>query len=926
MNIHILPVFVSSTWLDLRPERAADRDVVLQIKETQFVGMEYFGSRDETTRRASLDEVDRSRIYVGLFAARYGSGITEAEYRRARERGLPCLIYFKDEATIPGDLRETDPAQAAKLEALKVELEREHGLSTFDNPDALAAKVATDLHRVLFKECLTPLLELAARGSMQRSEAEQLLGDIRDFSGLDQTLLSSLSRAGFNIASGARAVAVSGEDNQAVSGDENVVVNRAQGDVVKGNKIVNEAPRPIIPTLHQLRAPVGDFVGRGKEIDDLLATLRGGGNAAISGISGMGGIGKTELALYVAERLRDTYPDAQLVLDMRGTDAAPRDPSDALASCIRGFVGLEQRLPDDIEELKRLYTSVLEGRRALVLLDNAYDNAQVRPLLPPVGSALLVTSRETIPIPGMRRVTLEELRPVEARELLNGIAPRVAPEIADRICFLCGYLPLAVRAAASLLDVTVDLDAADYAAQLSDERTRLERIGTDPLIGVSVEASFNLSYARLTPDAAHVFRCLAVFPATFDAVAEEAVCEDENHKHLSELVRRSLVLFNADTRRYRLHDLARLFADSRLSETERSAGLMRHAARYLRVLGKCTELYLLGGDAIKDGLALFDTERRNVEAGQEWACRHSGGDETAARLCNRYPDAGVYVLNLRQHPRERILWLEAGLAAARQLKDRAAEGSHLGNLGVAYADLGETRRAVEFHEQDLIIARDIGDRRGEGNALGSLGLAYADLGETRRAVEFHEQDLIIARDIGDRRGEGNALGNLGIAYKNLGETRRAVGYHEQALVVLREIGDRRGEGSVLGNLGNAYADLGETRRAVEFHEQYLVIAREIGDRRGEGIALGNLGIAYKNLGETRRAVEFYEQCLVIAREIGDRRGEGIALFNTGLALDELGDRAQAIKHAEAALEIFEQIESPTAERARAQLAEWRGEA
>jgi tetratricopeptide (TPR) repeat protein len=883
MNIHILPVFVSSTWLDLGPERTAVRDVVLRMQETQFVGMEYFGSRDETTRRASLDEVDRSRIYVGLFAARYGSGITEAEYRRARERGLPCLIYFKDDATIPDGLRETDPAQTARLEALKRELLANHIVGPdFLNPHDLAAKVTADLHRWLFDNYLTPKLQSALRGEVPRDEAQSLLDAVKDLSALNRDLLARLRHEGFNA--------------------------------------------PIIPTLHQLRAPVGDFVGRGKEIDDLLATLRGGGNAAISGISGMGGIGKTELALYVAERLRDAYPDAQLFLEMRGTEAAPRDPSDALASCIRGFAGLEQRLPDDLEELKRLYLSTLEGKRALILLDNAYDNAQVRPLLPPKGSALLVTSRETIPIPGMRRVTLEELRPVEARELLTGIAPRVAQDVADRICFLCGYLPLAVRAAASLLDVTVDLDAADYAAQLSDERTRLERIGTDPLIGVSVEASFNLSYARLTPDAARVFRCLAVFPATFDAVAEEAICEDENHKHLSELVRRNLVLFNADTRRYRLHDLARLFADSRLSETERRAGLMHHAEQYLRVLAKCKELYKRGGDAIKDGLALFDAERRNVEAGQEWACRHSGEDETAARLCNEYPDAGVYVLTLRHHPRERILWLEAGLAAARQLKDRAAEGGHLGNLGLAYAALGETRRAVEFHEQYLAIVREIGDRRGEGNALGNLGSAYADLGETRRAVEFYEQQLVITRDIGDRRGEGNALGSLGNAYAALGETRRAIEFYEQRLVIAREIGDRRGERNALGNLGSAYAALGETRRAVEFYEQALAIDHEIGDRRGEGQDLGNLGNAYADLGETRRAIEFYEQDLIIAHEIGDRRGEASVLFNISLALDELGDRAKAIEHAEAALEIFEQIESPYAERARAQLAEWRGKA
>src|SRR5205807_9065956 len=182
---------------------------------------------------------------------------------------------------------------------------------------------------------------------------------VKDLSGLNRDLLTQLQSKGFSVS--------------------------IEGDYVGRDKVTNiynapDVPAPVIPTLHQLRAPVGDFVGREKEIADLLATLRGGGSAAITsvskmgGISGMGGIGKTELSLYVAERLRDTYPDAQLVLDMRGTDDPPRDPSDALASCIRAFLGLEQRLPDDTEELTRLYRAVLEGKRALILLDNARDS------------------------------------------------------------------------------------------------------------------------------------------------------------------------------------------------------------------------------------------------------------------------------------------------------------------------------------------------------------------------------------------------------------------------------------------------------------------------------------------------------------------------------------------------------------------------
>jgi tetratricopeptide (TPR) repeat protein len=863
-DIEILPTFISSTSLDLRPEREAVRDAVLRIRETQFVGMEYFGSRDETTEQASLDEVDRSRVYVGIVAGRYGSGITEAEYDRAREKGLPCFAYFKDDSTVADKWRETEPAQVAKLAAFKQKLRDAHTITEFDSPADLASKVTADLHRWLFDKYLTPKLRGALSGEVSRDEAQALLDAIKDFSELSRELRAQLQSKGFNVS--------------------------IEGDFVAGNKTVNvyntpTVSAPVIPTLHQLRAPVGDFVGREKEINELLATLRGGASAAISGISGMGGIGKTELGFYVANELRDTYPDAQLVLDMRGTNDTPRSSADALAACIRAFVGLEQRLPDDLQELTRIYRSVLEGKRALILLDNAYDSAQARPLLPPAGSALLVTSRETVALPGMKRVTLEQLSPTESRELLRGIALRVPADVADRICFLCGYLPLAIRAAGSLLDVTVDLAPNVYAEQLRDERRRLERIGTEG-VDLGVEASFGLSYARLTPDAALVFRQLAAFPASFDARAEETVCEDPGHKHLSELLRRNLARYNEETQRYSLHDLARLFADSRMSDDESHVTRMRHAAHYLTVLGECEAFYNKGGDAVKNGIALFDVERRNIEAGQEWACLHSSEDEAVAGLCNIYPAVGVYVLMLRQPPRERISWSETALAAARQLKDRALEGRHLGNLGNAYKDLGETRHAIECYEQALVVLREIDDRTGEGVALSNLGSAYADLNETRRAIELYEQALVIAREIGDRRGEGNALGNL----------------------------------------GNAYKDLGETRHAIECYEQCLAVAREIGDRRNEGTALGNLGIIYAALGETRRAVEFYGQQLIIVREIGDRFGEGNALFNTGLVLDTLDDRSKAIAHVEAALEIYEQLESPYAEKARAALALWRGEA
>ena len=182
----------------------------------------------------------------------------------------------------------------------------------------------------------------------------------------------------------------------------------------------------------------------------------------------------------------------------------------------------------------------------------------------------------------MTPLTLYPLTEEEARQLLLEIVPRAEPA-AEQICKLCGYLPLALRAAGSLLAITADLDPVDYAVQLQDERSRLERIGTEGL-EIGVAASFNLSYARLASEAEHVFRLLSVFPATFDAVAEEVVCADAGHIQLSDLVRRSLVLYDESMKRYRLHDLARLFADAKLSAEERASGQKRFATHYRNVL------------------------------------------------------------------------------------------------------------------------------------------------------------------------------------------------------------------------------------------------------------------------------------------------------------------------------------------------------
>ncbi len=649
------------------------------------------------------------------------------------------------------------------------------------------------------------------------------------------------------------------------------------GDVVGRDKIIQnityEAPTPIATALRQLPPPPRDFTGRAAELTELMAQAETDG-VTIAGLQGMGGVGKTALALALAERLKPHYPDAQFFLDLKGADQQPLSVAAALTHVIRAYYPTA-KLPDGEAELRGLYLSILNGRRALLLLDNAADKAQVEPLIPPASCCLLITSRQHFALPGLCSKDLNTLPPDDARALLLKIAPRIGKQ-ADSVAKLCGYLPLALRLAGSALAERRTLTPGEYVKRLEDTQTRL---------GL-VEASLNLSYALLSEELQEAWCALAVFPDTFHPVATAtvwAIEKDLAQDRLDELMRYSLVDWNESTKRARLHDLARLFANKHLSAAARLDSQRRHAGYYQKISAGADWLYRQGREQLMQGLTLFDLEWTNIQAGHAWAVQYADMDPEALSLCDDYVAKCYEIVFLRQHPRERINWLETALSAARKLVRKESEGWHLGNLGYAYDDVGEYRRAIEYYEQDLAIAREIGDRRGEGQDLGNLGVAHYSLGEYRLAIQYYEQSLSIKREVDDWKGASKTLGNLGFVYSRLGEY----------------------------------------RRAIEYHEQNLAIAREIGYRHGEGRALGSLGGVYYELGKYRQAIEYREQDLTIARELGDRRSEAKSLFLLSLCFNATDDRPQAIAYAQAALNIFTAIESPHAKTVRDLLAKWR---
>jgi tetratricopeptide (TPR) repeat protein len=733
------------------------------------------------------------------------------------------------------------------------------------------------------------------------------------------------------------------------------------------------AVTPTIKSLHQLRPPVADFVGRQDEIDHLVQAMckaTESGKVAVGGIRGMGGMGKTELAYAVAQRLTGTFPDAQLFLELRGAIGNPMTPEQALQTIIRAFEPLAP-LPDNFAGLRSTYLTVLGGKRVLILADDARDARQVEPLLPPSGCALMLTSRQRFKLPEIERLDLEILSQPDAEKLLLKISPDIGPA-ATRMAQLCGRLPLALRICASMCDSEDStLTIEDHLKALEDERARLVYMQdpdaqdpNDP--STSVEASLQLSYSSLNPQMQQVLCQLSVFPSSFDMDAARAVVDvqaseaegqgtNANHppmpveRWLEFLYRRSLVEWDRETRRYSLHDLVRVFGSERV-EGEYAVRI-RHAQYYARIAAQVDELIRRGGQSVLTGLKMFDQERTNIDAGWNWVQEQAGEEASSTSneidvLLLDYAFSRIYVGGLRYYNRrERIPQLEAAIGAARRLSLRGVEASRrlsprnvetswrlsprgvemraVHTLGMAYLALGEPRKAMHYFEQSLEITREENERRGEYYAVEGLGLAYLDLGEPRKAIHYFEQSLEIVRVTDFRQNEVPALSNLGFAYATLGESGKAIQYCEQALEIGRETDDHVGEDAALLGLGMAYAALGETRKAIQYYEQVLEISRQLDIRWSDSFVLGSLGMAYAALGETRKAIQYCEQSLELAREIGARWDEGTSRWNLGLLLAEEGDVARAVELMQFRVDYEREIGHADAEKHAAEVEELR---
>jgi hypothetical protein len=390
---------------------------------------------------------------------------------------------------------------------------------------------------------LSAIIEIYGFAKDSKSKDESLPGSDPSQTKSGQALIQQQFKSAegpiTNITGGAKGDALSGNFNGPASSGGDAVDNRGStGSINNPNGPVNQnfIDKMIIHNTEKLpvpriQPPRRDFIGRDEELQEIMANFDRG--ATITGLRGMGGIGKTELALALAAKLKDRFPDGQLFLDMLGTGKSPLKPEDAMAHIIRSYRVVDASLPDDPNGLRGLYHSILAGKKALILLDNAASREQVEPLIPPAGSALLITSRNRFALPGIKEWDLNVLPLEDAKKLLLEIAGRIGGHAED-LAELCGCLPIALRNAAYTLKEKPNIGVIDYMKKLEDARKRLEL----------VEASFSSSYDLLTTELQKLWCMLSVFPADFDLTGAVAVWEVKNdvaEEVLGELVKWSLV-------------------------------------------------------------------------------------------------------------------------------------------------------------------------------------------------------------------------------------------------------------------------------------------------------------------------------------------------------------------------------------------------
>jgi DNA-binding SARP family transcriptional activator/tetratricopeptide (TPR) repeat protein len=661
----------------------------------------------------------------------------------------------------------------------------------------------------------------------------------------------------------------------------------------------------------QLPAAVAGFAGRSGELRVLAGLAEraadgAGGTVVISAIGGTAGVGKTALAVHFAHRVAGRFPDGQLYADLRGF--SPSDDPVPPALVVRGFLGAlgvaAQAIPADADAQAGLYRSVVAGRRMLVVLDNARDAAQVRPLLPgSAGCLVVVTSRGQLTglaaVEGAWLLALGLPSEREARELLAARLGdgRVAaePDAADELIRLCARLPLALAITAARAAARPAQPLAALAAELRAVGGPLDSLDAgEP--AASVRAVFSWSYEQLSPAAARLFRLLGIHPGpdiSAPAAASLAGAQPRRAiRLLAELARFHLVTEHV-AGRYAFHDLLRAYAAEQACVVDSDS--VRRAATG-RVLDHC--LHTAHAAAV-----LVNPSRKSLSVAP--------------------PQPGVAGEHLAGH-RQALAWFEAEhhvLLAAANLAAETGFDRHAWQLPWIIWDYldnrGHWHELAAIQRSALKAAARLGDAGGQ--AAAHRALAGADIQFARYDVaRGHLADsLKLYRRAGDRAGQVDAHLTLGWMLACQERYADALGHCEQALGLLQVTGDQAWQARALHLTARCCAHLGRHQQARASCQRALALLQEDGHRPYEAETWHSLGEVEHQSGDHAAAAACYQRALSLFRELGDRHTQARVLAHLGDALHAAGQTGAAHRAWNEAVDILDALHHPDAGQIRA---------
>jgi DNA-binding SARP family transcriptional activator/tetratricopeptide (TPR) repeat protein len=869
-----LPYLCEAVW-EVPPNAAESNIRTYVAKLRRLLGERGLGDRLTTGNRGYHLAVAPGELDLNLFEEAIGQGQHAAradQHQEAADAFASAVALWRGDAfgnAALGPVLRAEQARLAEKRVLAAE-----GLARARIALGAADTVVADLHQLVAehptREELAALLMLALHRTGRQADALALFTRIR------RRLVEELG-----IEPGARLTGV----HQEILTDE------------PAHTPAPPNPVPAIRAQHQLPMDPAGFTGRTEALDELYRFVEQEADktVAIGVITGMAGVGKTRLAVHAAHELmrRGQFTELQLWADLRGfaPEAQPVDPAGVLTRFLVLLGVPPDRVPGDPADRAVLYRDRLAGRRTLVLLDNAADEEQVRPLLPgSAGNVVLVTSRRTLPdLDGVHVVHLDVFDTDNAITLLARVAGtgRVLADrdAAVRVVELCGRLPIAITIAAQQLRNRPKWTVRDLMHRLEAATDRLEALHGRSR---AVRAVFDLSYRMLPPGTQRVFQLTGLHPAedfTAVSVAALAGVDPEGADRMLEELADEHLLTEVAPGRFHSHDLVRLYtrasATAHMSDVDIGEALRRLLTWYLYAAASASRLVNPAGrpvpldpDLSPRHLPVFGDR----DAALDWFEQERGALVAMVRLAIdrdehavawQLPCACLSFFYLRKHWDDWVVTHRLGLTAANRAGDLDGKARILNGLGVAHSDLGQLDEAVECHHAATELFGQLGDALGQAWNLNNLGVAYDNLGRYAEAADCYLAALPLFREADHSHGESIALSNLGDAYRAIGLPDKAMTRMREALEIQLRTGDRAAQRFTLTSLGDLQRDTGQRLSADTSFRRALAIARDLDDRRTTAKLLRRIAGLRQAAGKAVAARTMLREAHTILLELGD---------------------------------------------------------